>query len=387
MNENIEKKVVKYLMNTANIKELEVLTNWLKDDQNKQIFKNYIRINYAMDINTDEFDIENAKKAYLRKIRQNKKQVHKLKIYKIFKYAAAAVIFFGLGYFFQNEASKKPIETTPIFVNNKIQSGTNKATLTLENGHQIVLDNEIPFQTKNANSNGKELTYEAAKKKTKKIAYNYLTIPRGGQFFVKLSDGTQVWLNSESQLKYPIAFPKGNTREVELVYGEAYFDVSPSTDHNGSKFKVLNESQEVEVYGTEFNIKAYKEDSAIYTTLVEGKVAVSNALTKQTLIPNQQSRIDLKNKKDITVSFVDVYGEISWKKGFFSFKSKSLKEIMIVLSRWYDFEVVFDRPDIENVKFNGVLSKNDNIEDILTVIKNMKSINAYEIKDKKIIIQ
>ena len=100
-----------------------------------------------------------------------------------------------------------------------------------------------------------------------------------------MSDGTQVWLNSESQLKYPVNFIKGQTRQVELVYGEAYFDVSPSVEHNGAKFKVFNQSQEVEVLGTEFNVKAYKDETNIYTTLVEGRVVIDNGALKQSLLP------------------------------------------------------------------------------------------------------
>ena len=87
-------------------------------------------------------------------------------------------------------------------------------------------------------------------------------------FFVKLSDGTQIWLNSESKLKYPVNFKEGEPRKVELVYGEAYFDVSPSSEHNGSSFKVYNQSQEIEVLGTEFNIKAYRDETNIYTNFI-----------------------------------------------------------------------------------------------------------------------
>lgn len=219
----------------------------------------------------------------------------------------------------------------------------------------------------------------------KKIVYNYLTIPRGGQFQLKLSDGTEVWLNSETQLKYPVTFIEGETRQVELVYGEAYFEVSPSTNHNGAKFKVRTLMQEVEVLGTEFNIKAYKEETNIYTTLVEGKVVIVNGFDNQYLIPNQQSNLNLKNNT-ITIRSVDAYSETSWKKGLFSFKSTPLKEIMKVLSRWYDVNVVFSNPEIENIKFNGVLSKNQTIKEILTTIKNTHFIKDYDITDKKITI-
>ncbi|MEP5341416.1 MAG: FecR domain-containing protein [Algibacter sp.] len=385
MNENIEIKLVKYLMNAANIDDLEVLSDWLKDDQNKQIFKNYIRTNYAIDINTNEFDTENAKKEYLRKIRQDKKLVHKLRIYKVFKYAAAAVIVFGLGYFFQQVGFKTPIETIPIIVNTSIEPGTDKATLTLGDGSHVALEKGASFQTQNANSNGAQIIYEETKQNTKEIVYNYLTIPRGGQFFIKLADGTKVWLNSESQLKYPVSFIDGETREVELVYGEAYFDVSSSTEHNGSKFKVFNQSQEVEVLGTEFNLKAYQDESNIYTTLVEGKVVVDNGILKQNLEPNQQSNLNTETNT-ITIAKVDVKGETSWKYGVLSFIDKPLKDIMKVISRWYDVDIIFENKELESVEFIGVINKQQSIEDILSIMKS-SSINSYEVNNKTIILK
>ena len=386
MNKSIENKLVKYLMDAANIDDLEVLAKWLKDDQNKQIFDNYIRTNYAMDINTNGFDTENAKKEYLRKIRQDKKQIQKLEFYKVFKYAAAAVIVFGLGYFFQQDSFNTPIEETPIIVSTTIEPGTDKATLTLEDGSQLVLEKGESFQTQSANSNGEEIIYDAGKQNSSEVVYNYLTIPRGGQFHVVLTDGTEVWLNSESQLKYPVAFIEGETRQVELVYGEAYFDVSPRTEHNGAKFKVVNQAQEVEVLGTEFNVKAYKDEVYIYTTLVEGKVAVNFDSKTQDLLPSEQSNYN-PITKDLVITEVDVYNEISWKDGVFSFERKPLKEIMKVLSRWYDMEVVFENKSLEDVRFFGVLGKDQKIEEILETIKKFKIIEEYEIKAKTIILK
>src|SRR5690606_40703343 len=117
------------------------------------------------------------------------------------------------------------------------------------------------IQTHNAISNGEEIIYN--NNTSRQLVYNYLTIPRGGQFQLTLSDGTRVWLNSETQIKYPVSFTDGESRQVELVYGEAYFEVSHSTEHKGSDFIVYNQNQEVQVLGTEFNIKAYKDDSNI----------------------------------------------------------------------------------------------------------------------------
>ncbi len=302
------------------------------------------------------------------------------------KYAAAAsvLILVSLTIFLNKENSIQLDES--IITNINIEPGTDKATLTLDDGSQIALEKGESLQTQNANSNGEEIIYKANQSNTKEVAYNYLTIPRGGQFFIKLSDGTQVWLNSESKLKYPINFISGKTREVELVYGEAYFDVSHSTYHNGDKFKVINKNQEIEVLGTEFNVKAYKEENNISTTLVQGKVTVSNAFYKQDLVPNQQAKIDLTTNRMI-VNTVDIYDEISWKNGIFSFKGKSLKDIMKVISRWYDIDVVFENKELESITFKGVLGKDQNMEEILLTIKTLSIIKNYEINNKTIILK
>ena len=316
---------------------------------------------------------------------QKDKIVSLKKKVQFWKYAAAA-IFIGListTYVFRNNITNTPLEVTPTIVN-AIVPGTDKAILTLEDGSVIVLEKGAAFKTKNAKSNGEQIVYQNAKSNPSVIKYNYLTIPRGGQFFIKLSDGTQVSLNSESQLKYPVHFIEGETREVELVYGEAYFDVSPSTNHKGAKFKVLNNTQEIEVLGTEFNIKAYKDEVNIYTTLVEGKVAINTPNLKQLLIPNQQSILDTQNNT-LSVITVDVLEAISWKEGVFSFINKPLKDIMKVLSRWYDVDIIFDNKELESAEFIGTLNKNQSIDEVLSIMKSF-SLNNYEIKGDTIIL-
>ena len=307
----------------------------------------------------------------------------------IFKMAAAAsvVLLISLAMLFNTNKTVKrnipgPLPTVAV---KTIPIGSDKATLTLEDGSVVALEKGKGYTTGNASSNGEKLVYNV-KSKSKAIAANVLTIPRGGQFFVQLADSTKVWLNSESQLKYPVAFTDGQTRQVELIYGEAYFEVSPSTRHKGAKFKVKTQMQNVEVIGTEFNIKAYRDENAIYTTLVKGKVAIDNTKAKETLKPSEQSVIR-KNNTDILIAKVDVYNEVSWRKGLFVFKGMPLKEIAKVLSRWYDTDIVFASPELGNVKFNGVLSKNQKLEEILTTIRNSNFINAYEIKDKTITIK
>lgn len=303
--------------------------------------------------------------------------------FKLIAMAASLLLLISISLII-NKTNPLKIET-PQVAHKEILIGSDKATLTLEDGSVIELEKGKSYTKGNASSNGEKLIYNS-NGKSAAIANNLLTIPRGGQFFVQLADSTKVWLNSESQLKYPVAFVDGQTRQVELVYGEAYFEVSPSTKHKGSRFKVKTQEQNVEVIGTEFNIKAYRDEPAIYTTLVQGVVAVSNAAKKQILTPSQQSKITEYNG-NINVSEVDVYNEISWRKGLFVFKGMPLKDIARVLSRWYDVDIVFADPALGNVKFNGVLNKNQKLEDILTTIKNINFINAYEKKDNKIIIK
>jgi ferric-dicitrate binding protein FerR (iron transport regulator) len=323
------------------------------------------------------------------KIAKEKKVFRIKKIRQRILYGAAASLVIGLlatGFFLNSNRFTSPEVNTPIVVNTPIKVGTDKATLTLEDGTVVALQKGNNYQTKTTHSNGEQIVYDAGNRNSSKTAYHYLTIPRGGQFYLVLSDGTKVWLNSETQLKYPVAFTDGVTRQIQLVYGEAYFEVSPSTKHKGAKFKVLNKSQEVEVLGTHFNIKAYRDETNVYTTLVEGKVVVSNSKFNKILKPNEQASLNLQDNS-ITIAPIDVYNEISWIDGVFSFRKKPLGEIMKVLSRWYDIEVQFENQDTKNVRFNGVLGKEQKIEDILKRIKKFKAINDYEIVNKKIILK
>ena len=385
---NIEPLIIKFLSNNAfsiSKEELKYLETWIENPENESTFLEYVKINASIEKHLNIYDIEKAELNIRDQIRQKKNLFFRRKVKKVITYTTAASILLmvALSMFF-NKGSDA-VHAKPIIVNNTIPIGTDKATLTLEDGSEIALNKGQEYRADGIISNGEELVYDS-EVKCKVTAYNTLTIPKGGQFHVILSDSTEVWLNSDSQIKYPVVFTDGKTRQVELIYGEAYFDVSPSTKHNGATFKVLTKAQEVEVLGTEFNIKAYSDENSIYTTLVEGMVAVDFGFEKETLSPNQQSILNIDNKK-VIVDFVDVYNETSWKNGIFSFKGKALKDIMKVLSRWYDTDFVFSNKDLEEVKFNGVLSKNQNIEDILLTIKNTNFINAYEIHKNTIILR
>ena len=307
----------------------------------------------------------------------------------LWNYAAAATIIglLTVGYYLSEYEIGYDKDTEPIILDAmSTKAGSNKATLLLGDGSVVTLEKGETYKNSDIISNGEELISKSSKKTKNKLVYNYITVPRGGQFSVKLSDGTQVWLNSDSQLKFPVAFSDGDTRVVELIYGEAYFDVSPSVNHNGSKFKVKNQNQEIEVLGTEFNLRAFKDEKYVFTTLVEGEIVLDNGVSKQKLTPNDQSTLD-KESNNMNISKVDVSYEVSWKYGAFSFKDKPLTEIVKIISRWYDIDIVILNKEIENKTFRGVLRKDQNLEALLTIIKNLSVINYYEKNGKQIILK
>ncbi|WP_339885322.1 FecR family protein [Polaribacter vadi] len=387
MSKNIEKLIVKFLNKEANFDELQQLEVWISNPNNEALFLEFIKINASINKSMNKYNKVKAKENIIRRIKKEKEIVaNNSKRSLSYKYAAAASIalIVSLTILFNKNSDQQQL-VEPIIVNNQIKQGTDKAILTLESGEEIALVKGVDVKISNATSNGKEIIYNKEAAANNKIAYNYLTIPRGGQYEATLSDGTVIWLNSESQLKFPVSFQKGAPRSVELVYGEAYFDVSSSTNHNGTTFLVINKNQKVEVLGTEFNIKAYKDETNIYTTLIEGKVAVNYKNTGQILKPNQQSIINTNTNK-ISITEVDTYNEVAWRKGVFAFKEKTLKEIVKVLSRWYDVEIEFKNKKIEEITFNGVLIKSQKLEDILETIKITNQIN-YTINGKNIAIE
>jgi hypothetical protein len=384
---DIQKLLQKFVENNCNENEIETIIAYVKKAKGSEDFPNFDEVLQQFE-ELPDMEQNKAQEMYHNILKSAKRHKSAVKARKIWRYSAAAILVIALGstYFLKDSIfnANKPIEnTTPIIVNNQIETGIDKATLILEDGSIVILEKGSNYQAKNVTSNGEEIIYENLA--TAEITYNYLTIPRGGQFQITLADGTKVWLNSETQLKYPVAFIEGKTRQVELVYGEAYFEVSPSTAHKGATFKVYNKAQEIEVLGTEFNIKAYKDEVNIYTTLVEGKVAVNYKGNHKNLIPGQQLNLNATTNKH-SVYEVDVKSQIAWKEGIFDFDGMQLKEIMKVLSRWYDFEVIFENKSLETVKFKGILSKNQSIEEILSAIRST-SLNNYEINGKRIVLR
>ncbi|WP_268224477.1 FecR family protein [Sinomicrobium oceani] len=385
--EHVEDLMVKFMTRSISPEELELLEEYLEDPANDRVFKTFIELNHALDDLMNDYNPDTAKQRLLSVIRKEKHDSKRKTRLVYLKYAAAAAILLlvSLPFVFNDSFSDKPVMNAMEGIT-EIPPGEDRAILTLEDGSNVVLENGEKYTTEKLKSDGKSLVYEKASPGAEEeAAFNYLTVPRGGQFFVRLPDSTGVWLNSESRLKYPVHFTKNRPREVELVYGEAYLDVSSAARHGNMAFKVKTGAQTVEVLGTEFNIKAYRDEHRVTTTLVEGRVAVDNEEMKKMLSPGQQSEIR-DGDKDIEVHEVNVAMEIAWKNGLFMFDKMPLEEMMRILSRWYDLQVKFEDEKKKEMVFSGFLSRSENVNELLKNIERTGEVK-FLVKEKTVIIQ
>lgn len=268
-----------------------------------------------------------------------------------------------------------------------IVPGSNKAILILADGteHDLTSGNNSFIDTdgNEIKNTGNQLEYISKNNQTAEIKYNTLKIPRGGEYFLILSDSTKVWLNSETTLRFPVQFA-ADVRHVELT-GEAYFEVSKNRN---LPFIVTSGNQVVKVLGTEFNISSYPDSRAILTTLVKGSVEVSlsdNPSEKQLLKPSQQSYIS-NNEPIIGTRMVDVNLYISWKNGRFVFQDQTLEEIMNTLSKWYDVQFAFANEEDKNLRFTGNLERYADFSEILKKIERTNEVD-FSIENKKITIK
>ena len=212
-------------------------------------------------------------------------------------------------------------------------------------------------------------------------ASNTLIVPRGGMYLLTLSDSTRVWLNADSRLEYPLAF-SGNMREVKLK-GEAYFEVVKNAE---APFVVKTDLGDIKVLGTQFNVKCYPEEPVIATTLVSGKVSFTNpALSPATLRPGQQ--LTYKKGADRAVLRpVNVRNYVGWRENLLVFQSEPLENIMQVLSRWYDIQIIFENDRLKQLEFSGNLDKYTDIKTFFRLFE-MGADVRFEIDDRTVYVR
>lgn len=314
-----------------------------------------------------------------------------------FKYSflAAAALFLASGAALYVSSTKSAVHKLKKAsqIASVIKPGGNKATLTLANGKKISLTDinsgEIAEQsgicvTKTTDG---QLIYTvknpaAAGLAKNEIQFNTIETPIGGQYQINLPDGTKVWLNASSSLKYPTQFT-GNQRKVELT-GEGYFEVSKDKKR---PFTVITEQQQVQVLGTHFNVNAYKDEQAIKTTLLEGSVKVSktaepqNASNSKLLNPGQQATLKQASFK---VDQVDINNVVAWKNGYFTFGDEDLEVSMRKLSRWYNVDIIY-QGKFDNISFGGAISRSKSLAEVIKILELTRKMK-FKIEGRRVIV-
>ncbi|WP_443939210.1 FecR family protein [Pedobacter sp. MW01-1-1] len=299
--------------------------------------------------------------------------------------AAAIVLVFIAGlytYYIQLPQQEEKIAQ-------KIEPGGNKAYLTLANGEKISLNDvnsgtlvdESGITIKKTNDAQLIYAMDASNKQDKVVekSFNTVETPRGGQYQIILPDGTKVWLNAASSLKYPTTFLGESKRQVQLV-GEAYFEVA----HNKKQPFVVGidggkraeKEQFIQVLGTHFNVNAYADQQYVRTTLLEGAVNVND---KFILKPGQQA---LANDQQVLVRNVDVDESIAWKEGAFIFNPEDFKSSLDMIARWYDVEFIYDYTP-KNMHIGGKISRSRSISEVLEFIEATDNIK-FKIEGRRI---
>lgn len=305
---------------------------------------------------------------------------------------AAAVA--GIYFFTKNPEQTAPRltqHTQTVTSTGDVPPGKDRAALILANGDTVLLgdlqqgDIATEGNTKVINLNNGVLAYEAADNNSNAVAkpmvYNSITTPRAGKYALELQDGTKVWLNAASSLRYPVAFT-GKERVVEVT-GEAYFEVAANARQ---PFIVKAGSHTVDVLGTHFNISAYPEDKTVNTTLLEGSVRVTNGEVSQYLIPGQQAQSGKTNAAIQLVTNPDLEDVMAWKNGIFYLNGSNLEHLMLQVGRWYNMDVEYVNVNKSAGRFMGTIPRDVPLSQVLYLLELTGSIH-FTVEDHKILVR
>ncbi len=372
-------RIVNYLNNEMSQEELISFEIWLKNDENHKLFKNYVVANHYVDLKEKHFDEQAPLNSFLTTVKKKEKRNR----FQLLKYAALlAGIVFGVSYFLKKDnivIDENALEVTLELNDGSIQqiAGANKNVIIKNNLGQVI----------GVQKEGKIVYTEVANTKADfdKDEINTIRIPNGRKFQLVLSDGTEIYLNSGSVLKYPSQFIAGNLRQVELV-GEAFFKVAKNRN---DAFIVKTNGVATEVFGTEFNVSSYENEDFSEVVLVEGSVGIFygkerfDKNTDRYLEPNQMAKYE-KNTKNIIINTVDVADHIAWVNGVLLFKNESFESIMKKLERHYNVEIDITYEQIKKEKFTGQFDV-ESIDNVLNTFKLNTSFN-FEINENKLTI-
>jgi ferric-dicitrate binding protein FerR (iron transport regulator) len=372
----LEDIIIRYITNTISDEELKSLQSWLRSPENREEFKEIVIINQRLDENYNDINTDAAYQQ-IKSITLQKKRTT-TKLYKaIFKYAAVGLLFIGI-----------TIGLYVILQTDK-EIPANQIVLKFEDGTFRVIKENINDEIRNEKGNiiakveGGTLAYVKNNATNLKITYNELIVPYGKRFQLKMFDGTTVFINTGSKLKYQVSFVKAKMREVFLD-GEAYFNVAKN---KASTFVVHTRDMDISVLGTRFNVSSYHDENSSSVVLQEGSIQVSKPSEtsknekKLLLFPGQE--VIAKNKM-FKVSKSDVEQHISWINGQLSFKNERFENIIKKLERYYNVNIENNSLPLNDIRYTGTFTKESIIE-VLNIFKESTQFN-YKIEANKIII-
>ena len=352
--------IARHIQQKLSAEESMCLLEWMNESEdNQRLFDHLVKAEQVKD-SFDFFDSLDVDAAWKKADRKRKiRGIKKVGVYLGYAAALAGIIFSTLIFLPQEQISL--LKQADVAKEKDLPPGVEKATLKLSNGEVVHLDkNHIEISEYKGllvTSKGGELNYAGTTFKDSRLVYHTLTVPKSGTYRVVLADGTRVWLNSQTEIQFPVQF-NHTQRRIKLT-GEAYFEVA----HDSSKpFLVEVNDKTIEVLGTHFNVNSY--DAQMKTTLFEGSVKISNSLTHKILIPGQEAHVV---GKEILVKKGDLKKALAWRNNEFYFKNESMREVLKEISRWYNFEIN-DAQLTDQKRFSGSISRDLKLSELLKIL-------------------
>ena len=375
------------LRGKANDEEQRTLREWLSvSTRNEKIydgFKDGKRLEQKI-VESRQINWEKDYQQFITK-RQRTRKNRRMKT--IIRYAAILTLpIVAASIFLLQKNDRQAI----VSISEVIKPGEHKAVLITGGGDRITLSDSTlsPIQEQNGmivNVMNNKVFYtlpEDSLCTQESPIFNTLQIPRGGEYFLTLADGTEVWLNAETEIRYPVQFT-GNKRVVYLD-GEAYFTVAPDKK---KPFTVVSTHASVSVLGTQFNFRAYPDEQDVQTTLVSGSVIMQSEKYKQQvkLVPGEQGVLE-KRSANLTKLEVNTYLYTAWKDGRFAFRNARLEDLFSILARWYDLSIFYQSSEAKDIRFTGDLNKTDDFKSILKIIEQNERV-TFTVNQRTVFIQ
>ncbi len=376
-----ERLIVKFITNQASQEEIETLTEWLKEDENQIVFKDFIETNYAIDTVLNNFDSAEVRKQLSERIKKENSVFYKRRFSSYYKYAAILIVALGGFYFYKNTLAVQSKQNVVIPREDEIvlQLGSESQNLDLDDDKNIVDENGNVIGKQEKNRLVYNKTYSSGK-----LVFNTIKIPYGKKFEIELSDGTIVHLNSGTSLRYPVQFIKNKNRQVFLL-GEAFFEVKKDQAH---PFNVNTQDINVEVLGTKFNVDTYSENTTANVVLVEGKVSLykdNSAKENPVYLKPGMKGSTIMGQSEIKTEEVNTDYYTAWLKGSLVFKNASFDEIIKKLERHYNVTFINRNKMLGKEIFNARFD-NEPIEVVLKYFSDSYAID-YNIDRDRITIK